>query len=174
MAEDNLKTCICCREVKPKTAEYFHFRNKSKGWLSSWCKDCRVANRENSKETELARQRERRRKVIRYCRECRDVEMKPRQRLCAECKSQLKAKQKRIDKSVRKKRLKNAMPQWADKAAIKRFYKERPKGFHVDHIIPIKGKLVSGLHVLENLQYLPEKENMMKSNHYSLKHNGRR
>ena len=46
------------------------------------------------------------------------------------------------------------IPPWADLTAIQNFYLNRPNGFHVDHIIPLCGKKVSGLHVLENLQYL--------------------
>jgi len=53
------------------------------------------------------------------------------------------------------------MPPWADLDKIKEIYKNRPKGYHVDHIHPIsKG----GLHVHYNLQYLPAVDNIKKSN----------
>lgn len=57
-----------------------------------------------------------------------------------------------------------ATPKWIDIESIANFYKQTPKGYHVDHIIPLNGKNVSGLHVLWNLQYLPAKDNMKKGN----------
>lgn len=59
-------------------------------------------------------------------------------------------------------------PKWSETALIRQFYKDRPKGYHVDHIIPLQGRLVSGLHVLANLQYLPAIENLSKNNSYTI------
>jgi hypothetical protein len=58
----------------------------------------------------------------------------------------------------------NRTPKWADGKAIEEFIAAKPLGYHLDHIIPIRGDTVSGLHVLENLQYLPAEKNRSKSN----------
>lgn len=55
---------------------------------------------------------------------------------------------------------------WSEFERIKHFYNNCPPGYHVDHVIPLNGKTVSGLHVLDNLQYLPAEINCSKSNKY--------
>lgn len=64
----------------------------------------------------------------------------------------------------RKKQIELATPPWADKAAIQAFYDNCPAGYAVDHVIPLLGKDVCGLHTVENFQYLTIEENVRKGN----------
>ena len=72
----------------------------------------------------------------------------------AQWKTNNRAKVNATDKNYLNKKNKR-MPMWADKTAIAKIYENCPEGYDVDHIIPTAGKTVSGLHVPENLHYLP-------------------
>lgn len=62
----------------------------------------------------------------------------------------------------------NATPPWVDRREIERFYQEaKLTGMEVDHVIPLRGKTVSGLHVPENLQLLDRHSNRKKGNSYA-------
>jgi hypothetical protein len=65
------------------------------------------------------------------------------------------------------------IPAWADRKAINAIYRERDRlnalggeRYVVDHIIPCKGRLVSGFHIAENLQIITWAENAAKYNKY--------
>lgn len=45
--------------------------------------------------------------------------------------------------------------------------KETSQKWHIDHAIPLRGHRVSGLHVWNNIQVIPAKINLMKSNKFS-------
>jgi hypothetical protein len=72
----------------------------------------------------------------------------------------------------------NRTPRWLsdfDKLKIKCIYsiaamltRENKEPWHVDHIIPLQGKNVSGLHVPSNLQFIRGKENSKKFNKFEV------
>jgi len=68
---------------------------------------------------------------------------------------------------------KSRVPLWADLKDILKVYKLRDKWnkwscieWHVDHIIPLQGETVCGLHVSNNLRVIPAVQNMQKKNKF--------
>ena len=63
---------------------------------------------------------------------------------------------------------KRATPSWYDAVEVKYIYQlASERNLVVDHIVPLQGKLVSGLHVAHNLQYLTPEENSSKGNKFN-------
>lgn len=83
----------------------------------------------------------------------------------------------RKNSALRRAALNGAKPKWLSKehlAEISSIYRsavdlELKTGVkhHVDHIVPLQGKNVSGLHVPWNLQVIPAVENMKKGNRFN-------
>ncbi|UEP42759.1 HNH endonuclease signature motif containing protein [Burkholderia sp. B21-005] len=64
-----------------------------------------------------------------------------------------------------------ATPRWADPSAIALLYREAERktkktgvDHHVDHIVPLRGRKVCGLHVENNLRVVTATENLSKHN----------
>jgi len=93
----------------------------------------------------------------------------------------LREKKHKVTKSSRKaawvrcNRIKRATPVWVDNLEIERKYDEcrrmnKAAGFikyHVDHVVPLAGKNISGLHVHTNLEIVPAAQNLRKGNRWS-------
>lgn len=85
----------------------------------------------------------------------------PKKKYCKKNHTPGRIKQRRKEKWVKEYGQPISMVFWKE---IYRIYENRPKGYHVDHIIPLNHPNVSGLHVPWNLQYLVAHENIKKSN----------
>jgi hypothetical protein len=79
--------------------------------------------------------------------------------------------------AARKKHIKQRTPKWfglEERWVVKEVYelaasRTKMTGFawHVDHIVPLQGGIVSGLHVMNNLQVIPGVDNIKKKNRYA-------
>jgi hypothetical protein len=85
-------------------------------------------------------------------------------RVRAAATRQAKPHLKRMYEAMRRARKSNATPTWVDTKAIGEIYGDCPAGMQVDHVVPLCGVDVCGLHVPWNLQYLTPSENASKRN----------
>ena len=78
-----------------------------------------------------------------------------------------KAKCREYSAKKKAKRLKrDVLLDKAGRKAMAEIYANCPDDWHVDHIAPLLGKTISGLHLPKNLQYLPAWVNHMKGNRW--------
>ena len=153
------KHCKSCDAVKP-TGEFY--RNKArKDGLAVYCRPCeRSRNNGDPKRLKAFREDHAKKADLRKAKQKEYRQGKGRG-----------VKNACVARRIYAKKLRTVS--WANDQLIDAYYKEARRleeltgiQFHVDHIIPLQGELVSGLHVETNLQLLPAQENMGKSNSF--------
>lgn len=165
------KRCTKCGTEKPH--DQFSKDKSTKDGLHPHCKHCLAcyykANRQRIVEYRKANQK----RATAYLAAWRKANPERAAELLSEYR---KANPDKINAQVAKRRAAKlrATPPWLTKddfAAIQQFYtmsnqltELNGKIYHVDHIIPLLGKTVCGLHVPWNLQILDGPENLAKSN----------
>ena len=163
-----MKICSVCKKEKLKTE--FH-RNKSKDdGRANICKICfkqyHIRNRDKKIKAASEWYKQNKDKKRIYDAEYRERTRSKRREASKKYRNNHPSR-KRADCALRRCQKIKATPYWVDKEELRRIYENCPKGFQVDHIVPLNGKNVCGLHVPWNLQYLPAAENLKKANHYS-------
>ena len=89
-------------------------------------------------------------------------------RLKAQLKTPEGAVRKKLQNAEYKARERTQTPPWADKKAIAAIRRQaRAEGLEVDHVIPLAGQFVSGLHVAANLQLISPAANRAKGNSFN-------
>ena len=168
-----MKKCNYCRVEKPKTD--FYKKLGSKDGLFWWCRTCHKQKAKARYHALAAtpEYRETERKRINVFFQNNPDKRKEyskkylennRAKIAAKLKKRYAAKLSRT-------------PAWLckeDAWLIEQAYglaqlRSQLFGFqwHVDHVIPLQGKLVSGLHVPHNLQVIPAWDNRSKSNKFA-------
>jgi len=167
---------ICSKCEKAKWLDAFRTRVRN-GFESyrSQCKQCEseqqvIRNREKLLKDEKYREKslERLKEWGQKNKHRRNSKAEARRRSRYKDDSTYRGRVKAQAASYRARKLK-ATPSWLSDSQVKEIehiYKTCPEGFDVDHITPLKGETVCGLHVPWNLQHLPASENRSKNNSF--------
>ena len=183
------KLCTKCKSEKP--LDQFCKQSKTTDGLSYHCKSCRTLsyNSWKSKNLELYKKYQDlyRKENSQKSKEYKQIwysKNRERLRIKGDLWKQanpdydkiryLENREYYISKALKRhKGILQTFPAWANKDKIKHIYlrcesisKETGIMHHVDHIIPLNGKRVSGLHVETNLRIIPAKENLQKQSKF--------
>lgn len=146
-------SCVECRWV---------FKEGYREEAAQYARDRRASMTPDEKAEYDARQAEYRRNE-----RLRNPEgVRARERVHGRLKRQRYPERKLAEVRARQAAKMQRTPPWADLQVIRDFYENCPEGHEVDHIVPLRGKTVSGLHVIDNLQYLPKQDNRLKGNRF--------
>lgn len=158
------KTCSACKESKALTE--FHFDKRSKDGHAFKCKPCANAAATASRQARLeqVREHDRARQLL-----------KPQDKLKETNRKHYEKKKPYYRERVTARRayMGRATPPWADKDQMLAMYEYahwlRSIGVdaEVDHIVPLYGRGVCGLHVHCNLRVVLKADNRSKNNRYN-------
>jgi hypothetical protein len=167
-----MKVCSKCKVEKP-FSEYQ--KNKSnKDGFQYQCKQCRKESCHQSYKKNFEKNADTRKKRdLAWRLENREKHLAKLQKYRESTRG--KAKKCALEKKREASKL-NRTPKWADFDKIQMYYNvcaffNEVNGYtkyHVDHVVPLQGKNVSGLHVQNNLQVILAQDNVRKGN----RHNG--
>jgi hypothetical protein len=148
---------------------------KKKEYMKRWRKENRERIREYDKEYRKLHRSDNKEYKEYQRRYNKEYRRKNKEIILQKKKAYRKANKGIINANTAKRRAYklDATPSWVDLEKIKIVY-EKAKWlesltgikYHVDHIIPLKGDGVCGLHCWHNLQILSEEENLSKGNIY--------
>lgn len=164
-----MKTCTKCQTKKP--FEGFYKRSHAPDGHEAWCKVCRLEH--NRAWVQKNKDR--------HCELTRSWYERNKDQHLVNSKEWYAANRHRklATTTAREERCRLATPVWADREAIvalyaqaKRMTQETGIQHDVDHIVPLRGKTVSGLHVPENLRVIPSAENKRKAAKFMEAHHG--
>jgi hypothetical protein len=167
-----VKTCNVCKQDKPYAA--FDKHPGCVGGVVKKCKDCRKQYQNARKDKDNAARRARyavgatkvRARNARYQALNKDSLSEYYKQYITTNRARFRSYYNAKSAEYRAAKLKQTPP-WLSselKYEMIRIYELCPDGSEVDHIVPIQGDEVRGLHVPWNLQYLSIAENRRKSN----------
>lgn len=156
----------CTKCKKTKDTKRFQKDARYASGFHSWCKECKLVSQRlhyATYKTWVSKNSDRVKeiKAAYVKRNIEKVKDSKRKWNAANPKKRLANCRKRQAMKLQ------ATPKWLTKDQLRQmtdFYLNCPKGHHVDHVIPLRGKTSRGLHVPWNLQYLKASDNHRKSN----------
>ena len=156
-----IKSCSKCKENKPLLA--FCKNESKKDGLATECRSCKKLQDKHYYINNLEKVKQ---SVTKY-RIANPQKVKQSKKVATlKKKDKYQEMKNAVLAKYRASKL-QATPLWFEKDQIKIIYqKAKQWGFEVDHIVPLKGATVCGLHCWANLQLLDPMLNVTKGNRY--------
>lgn len=159
-----MKPCSKCKEIKPLDCFY---KDKTKKFgRTAYCISCQIIKYNQNKETFLEANKK-------WRQENKEKYLAKKRVSSTQWQKNNKDKVRSISQAYQASKLKS-IPKWLSEEQKQQILTEYSLAvwcsevmktpYHVDHIVPLRGENVCGLHVPWNLQVIPASVNIAKSN----------